>query len=109
MKEKILPVALILEWLCAAFPKAFTTPPKKALAIGVHRTVLPEAKAAGFPVWQTQRVLRLYARHPWYLGVLTRGGYRYDLNGMPCGEVTQEETAHAIVMLDEARKHCGLE
>jgi sRNA-binding protein len=83
-----LTLALIARW-----PNAFTEPPRP-LMIGIHNDIKMN---------HPREIISL-TMHDWthrsvYLMALVTGGSRYDLDGMPNGEVSETEQWHAAKIL----------
>ena len=88
------------------WPTAFPARPDEVrpLAVGIH-----ELLEKRFPDRTPDQVRRAIAqwRYPRlgaYLRVVARGGSRYDLDGNPCGEITESEQENARERLKEWRE-----
>jgi ProP effector len=97
--------------LADLFPKTFTAErwkPHKPLKIGIHTDLI----AAGILTpREVRNALAAYTKHRMYLAAVAAGGFRFDLNGNPAGEVTSVEAAHALeslARLDAAAKDMAL-
>lgn len=74
----------------------------RPLALGIHKTIkerLPEIDAQ-----QLRSALRMHTASTRYLKSLAQGGSRFDLDGMPAGEVTAEQQQQATDALRERFK-----
>ncbi len=84
-----------LKWLTERFPKAFDTSEQIfPLSIGVMNDILAyaeEAAAAGISKAKLREALVVFTRRIDYLASLKAQGIRVNLQGEPCGEVTEEE------------------
>jgi ProP effector len=87
------------------WPTAFPAHPEaiRPLAVGIHQLLEKE-----FPDRSPEQIRRAIAqwRYPRlgaYLRAVARGGARYDLDGQPCGEVTEGEKDNARQRLHEWR------
>jgi ProP effector len=81
--------------LAEHFPAIFALEgwqPHRPLKIGINEDI---AAAGIMPAEDIGPTLRLYVRRLMYQRALAAGGSRYDLNGEPCGEVTEEQAAGA--------------
>lgn len=86
----------VLEQLIAAFPAFRDTLP---LAIGIHKLIrerLPELTRD-----QVGRALRIHTGSTRYLKALSRAEQRFDLDGQPAGEVTEEQRKQAAGQVRE--------
>lgn len=86
----------ILEELCEAFPVFKQAQP---LAIGIHKAVRerrPDINAA-----ELRTALQRHTASTRYLKMLANGQQRFDLDGQPAGEVTQEQRDLAVQGLKE--------
>jgi ProP effector len=100
-------VAALLQQLMARWPRTFSAYPAavRPLARGIDKDLVAQVPGSsrrqmGFALawWQRQR-------RPAYWQALVRGGPRYDLDGNPKGEVTQEEQEQARQLLAEYFAH----
>lgn len=87
------------------WPTAFPAHPEaiRPLAVGIHQLVekqlpdrSPEQIRRAIAQWR-------YPRLGAYLRAVARGGVRYDLDGNPCGEITESEKENARQRLYEWR------
>jgi ProP effector len=90
----------VLDRLCQAFPVFKDAQP---LAIGIHKSVrarLPDINAA-----ELRTALQRHTASTRYLKALANSSQRFDLDGQPAGEVTQEQRDLAAQSLkDRFRK-----
>jgi sRNA-binding protein len=63
------------------------------LTVGIHQAII-EAHPDYKP-WLIRRALANHCRDVHYLNALVKGGPRFDLVGIPCGEITGDQAAHA--------------
>lgn len=84
-----------LKWLLERFPKAFDTSEQIfPLSIGVMNDILAyadEAAEAGISKAKLREAIVVFTRRIDYLASLKAQGIRINLQGEPCGEVTEEE------------------
>lgn len=74
----------------------------RPLALGIHKAVkerLPEIDTR-----QLRTALRMHTASTRYLKALAQGDVRYDLDGAPAGEVTEEQRQQAADTLRERFK-----
>lgn len=89
----------VLDRLVATFPVFQDARP---LAIGVHKTILermPELTRA-----QVSRALKIHTGSTRYLKALSNAEQRFDLDGQPAGEVTEEQREAAGNLVKERFK-----
>jgi ProP effector len=88
------------------FPQTFSHRDPRPLKVGIHADVLTalgdavQALDLGF-------ALRAYTSNTRYLGALSAGASRIDLEGKPAGTVTAEDEMVAKRRLVESTKHAG--
>ena len=89
----------ILDRLCAAFPACFSRSAPKPLKIGLGEELLALAGVhpalADLTRTRIRRALQVYTGAAAYRRMLAKGGPRYDLDGLPAGEVTPEQQTFA--------------
>ena len=76
----------LLDTLCATFPVFQECRP---LSLGIHKTIcerMPDVKPADLRL-----AMRVHTASTRYLKALAAGTARYDLDGQPAGEVTEEQ------------------
>lgn len=91
------PQQLLKQWY-SRYPKAFFKAHTRPLQIGIH-----EALIAAEP-WSARlirRTLACYVNLPRYMKSVRSGAQRVDLQGMPAGQVTEEEAQHAREQLKQ--------
>jgi ProP effector len=86
----------------------------RPLKIGIHADLIPWAEAQGYDRLETRIALALHTARTGYLKAMAKGGARFDLAGLPAGEVTVEQQAHAAERLKakeaaKARRQARLE
>lgn len=85
-----------LGWLKERFPKAFDTSEQIfPLSIGIMNEILlyaNEAEQQGISKAKLREAVVVFTRRLDYLASLKAKGVRVNLNGEPCGEVTEEES-----------------
>jgi ProQ/FINO family len=87
----------VLDWLTAAYPKAPFGPDAKPLALGVGRTLWPQAKAAGIGRKAFNDAMGWLTRTPAYLEALVEdGAMRIGLDGAQVEPVSLEDQANAL-------------
>ena len=83
------------------YPALFAAADPKPLAIGIHRVLLerhPELDLSGL-----KRALTLHTGRFSYQKLLKAGAVRFDLDGQPVGEVTEEQAEIARQRLAELK------
>ena len=83
------------------YPTLFAAADPKPLAIGIHRVLLerhPELDFSGL-----KRALTLHTGRFSYQKLLKAGAVRFDLDGQPAGEVTEEQAEIARQRLAELK------
>lgn len=89
----------VLDQLTATFPAFRDTLP---LAIGIHKTIrerLPELTRD-----QVGKALRIHTGSTRYLKALAKAQQRFDLDGNPAGEITEEQRKQATDLVQERVK-----
>ncbi|EMQ9344612.1 ProQ/FinO family protein [Escherichia coli] len=83
------------------WPELFGAENIKPLKAGIIRDVLEDAKSRELPLATgvLRGALTSHLHTTRYLKAIIAGGPRYDLNGQPCGEVTEKEKAAASEQL----------
>lgn len=71
----------------------------KPLMIGIHKAIMERQPELTKP--QVSKALRIHTAQTRYLKALAKAGERYDLDGNPAGEVTQEQRDAAALMVQE--------
>lgn len=92
--------------LAELFPAAFVfdwSKPHKPLKRQIHQDLIERGI---LKLEECRPVFRFYCNRLMYQRCLAAGGPRYDLDGQPCGEVTDEEISGAKAMIArlEARR-----
>ncbi len=89
----------LLAQMAQRWPAAFTTP--VPLAVGIHRTIRAALRAEDPPTpWRVLRLtLMWWASRTGYLQAVAAGGSRVDLDGQPCGQITDNERERATAQL----------
>jgi hypothetical protein len=80
------------------YPKTFDRRRPLALARGSHKAVQAEFPEVPLPV--LSRFFREWTSQIAYQMALKAGGPRHSLDGTPSGEITEDEQASAVVLLD---------
>jgi sRNA-binding protein len=94
----------LIQTLAELFPNTFTAErylPHRPLARGIRDVLV----GRGVLKPEETRILRYYTSRRMYQVALAAGGDRYDLDGHPCGVVTDEEqacAAAAVTAIDKA-------
>jgi ProP effector len=96
-------IAAVIELLCDRFPQTFSRRGPQPLKVGVYADVLA-ALGDGVQPRDLQSALRAYTRNARYLGTLSSGACRIDLDGKPAGTVMPEDEAVARARLAELAK-----
>jgi ProP effector len=90
----------VLDALTASF-KAFGE--SLPLAIGIHKAI--KERIPSIDLEQLRVALRIHTRSTKYLKQLSQSNFRFDLDGMPLGEVSEEQRRQAMDLLkDRFRK-----
>jgi sRNA-binding protein len=84
--------------LMQRYPKTFDRRRPLALARGSHKAVQAEFPEVPLPV--LSRFFREWTSQIAYQMALKAGGPRHSLDGTPSGEITEDEQASAVVLLD---------
>ena len=89
----------IIDRLIEAFPACFSRSAPKPLKIGLGEELLALAGVhpalADLTRTRIRRALQVYTGAAAYRRMLAKGGPRYDLDGLPAGEVTPEQQTFA--------------
>jgi ProP effector len=102
--QKTIDVNSIIARLAQQFPLAFAVPGRlrKPLKIGIHADILA-ATGGAITADELSAALQVYAVHIKYLKACCRvGAPRIGLDGLPAGEVTFAQVAHASRALARA-------
>lgn len=79
------------------WPKLFDINNPKPLKLNIMPDMAKDIKARGLDmgIGSVRVALNAYTSHAKYIRCVAAGGMRYDLNGEPCGEVTETAVRHA--------------
>jgi len=88
--------------LMQRYPKTFDRRRPLALARGSHKAVQAEFPGVSLPV--LGRFFREWTGQIAYQMALKAGGPRHSLDGTPSGEITEDEQAAAVALLDVLHK-----
>src|SRR5262249_14139054 len=93
-------IAAAITLLAETFPKAFFVyqERRRPLKLGIHLDILAVLDGVITPA-ELHRALGFYCSNPSYLGHLRKGAWRIDLDGKPAGAVSDDEAAHAKIVL----------
>jgi ProP effector len=69
------------------------------LAVGIHKII--KERLPDLDPQQIRAALRSHTASTRYLKALSQSKFRFDLDGMPLGEVTEEQRRHAMDALKE--------
>jgi ProP effector len=72
------------------------------LAIGIHKVI--KERLTGIDPDQLRVALRTHTASTRYLKALSQSKFRFDLDGLPLGEVTEEQRRQAMDMLRDRLK-----
>ncbi|MEN3262674.1 ProQ/FinO family protein [Sodalis endosymbiont of Spalangia cameroni] len=91
--------------LVAHWPQLFSLEQPKPLKTGIAADLLDDIKARELDLTRARAsaALMFYTQTPAYQQAVHAGGNRFDLGGQPCGEVTEEQQAHALKQLEKWR------
>ncbi|MEN3262603.1 ProQ/FinO family protein [Sodalis endosymbiont of Spalangia cameroni] len=91
---------LITNW-----PALFDVGYPKPLKVGIAADIYKDIKARELELTRAKAsaALMFYTQRAFYQQAVWQGGPRFDLRGQPCGEVTEEEQAHALKQLEKWR------
>lgn len=83
--------------ITAFWPKLFDINNPKPLKINIMPDMAKDIQARGLDmgIGSVRVALNAYTSHAKYIRCLAAGGMRYDLNGEPCGEVTETAARNA--------------
>ncbi|ECC6922429.1 prop effector [Salmonella enterica] len=83
--------------ITAFWPKLFDINNPKPLKINIMPDMAKDIQARGLDmgIGSVRVALNAYTSHAKYIRCVAAGGMRYDLNGEPCGEVTEEAIKNA--------------
>ncbi len=87
--------------LAEYWPELFNSDLIKPVKLGVIHDMLQDAKERKLPTGHgvLRGALISYIHTTRYLNAVIAGDARYDLNGLPCGKVTEEEKSLACKLL----------
>ena len=87
-------------------PKLFNLESPKPLKIRIEKDIykLVEEKKLPIQKAQIQRWLRLYVKSDQYHKSIISGQFRYDLDGNPCGEVTEQDKIFSQTVLEKRKE-----
>ncbi|MEN3262563.1 ProQ/FinO family protein [Sodalis endosymbiont of Spalangia cameroni] len=91
--------------LVAHWPQLFSLEQPKPLKIGIAADIYKDIKARELELTRAKAsaALMFYTQTPAYQQAVHAGGSRFDLGGQPCGEITEEQQAHALKQLEKWR------
>ena len=72
------------------------------LAVGIHKVI--KERIPSIDQQQLRVALRIHTASTRYLKALSQSKFRFDLDGMPLGEVTEEQRRQAMDMLRDRFK-----
>ncbi|HFE7522330.1 TPA: ProQ/FINO family protein [Salmonella enterica subsp. enterica serovar Newport] len=83
--------------ITAFWPKLFDINNPKPLKLNIMQDMAKDIQARGLDmgIGSVRVALNAYTSHAKYIRCVAAGGMRYDLNGEPCGEVTETAIRHA--------------
>jgi ProP effector len=92
--------AAVLELLAERFPNSFALHQnrRRPLKVGIHKDIVAALDGAVMPA-ELCAALRCYVRSAGYLRSMVAGADRIDLDGRPCGTVTEDEAEYASMTL----------
>ena len=89
----------IIDWLVETFPACYSRSAPQPLKIGLGEELMALAGVhpalADLTRTRIRRALKVYTGAAAYRKALAKGGFRYDLDGQPAGEVTPEQQTFA--------------
>lgn len=91
--------------LVAHWPPLFSLEQPKPLKIGISADILDDIKARELDLTRAKAgaAMMFYTQTPVYLEAVCAGGNRFDLSGLPCGEITEKQKAYAQEQLEKWR------
>ncbi len=92
-----------IERLQDKYPAAFPEKHKVPLKLGIRQDVFNQAKEWNVSEKAAATALTLWCSDPDYYKAVAAGGLRYDLDGNPSDEVTEEQQQTAETALRQAR------
>ena len=90
------PARELLGQLAALFPIIAKAEP---LAIGIDKSLFE--RVPDLPRKHLRTALRTHTASTRYLKAVVRSPHRFDLDGQPAGEISEEQRMHAKALLDE--------
>ncbi|HHY0902447.1 TPA: ProQ/FINO family protein [Salmonella enterica] len=83
--------------IAAFWPNLFDINTPKPLKLNIMQDMAEDIQARGLDMGlgSVRSALNTYTSHARYIRCVAAGGMRYDLNGEPCGEVTETAIKHA--------------
>lgn len=99
------PVVLVISRLQNLFPIAFPKKPapKVPLKVGILTDLEAKSEEIGLSKEELRLAIKTWCKSPRYWSVVRVGAVRYDLNGMPAGEVEPNGAAQALAMAGKYR------
>lgn len=91
------PQQLLKQWY-SRYPKAFFKAHTRPLQIGIHEALI---EAEPWSARLIRRTLACYVNLPRYMKSVRPGAQRVDLQGLPAGQVAEEEAQHAREQLKQ--------
>ncbi|MDL1822039.1 ProQ/FINO family protein [Yersinia pestis] len=95
-----------IQLLVQYWPALFSTTQPKPLKIGILDDLLAYTAERGLELSQklAKDALSIYAKRPAYLTAVSEGTTRFDLHGLPAGEITEKEREYSRKKLDKLRE-----
>ncbi|ABN42233.1 gp26 [Sodalis phage phiSG1] len=86
-------------------PAPSPTKPAKPLKIGIAADIYQDIKGRelGLTRAKASAALMFYTQTRAYQEAVQVGDSRFDINGQPCGEITEEQKAHAAKQLENLK------
>lgn len=92
--------------ITAFWPKLFDINNPKPLKLNIMQDMVKDIQARGIEMGTgaVRVALGAYTGHARYIRCVAAGGMRYDLNGEPCGEVTETAAKNAAARFEDLER-----
>ena len=98
--------AKAMAWLAGQYPDLFNPDAPRPLAVGICKAIVA-ASPEGISRITMQRVLERWTKAQGYLRAIADGDFRYNLDNMPAGAITDKHRRHARLLLEEKEASKG--
>lgn len=95
----------VIAGLVTHWPQLFSLEQPKPLKIGIAADIYQDIKGRelGLTRAKASAALMFYTQTLAYQEAVQVGDSRFDINGQPCGEITEEQKAHAAKQLENLK------